>query len=94
MHGEVVVGHCELLEGAISLGLKNDGVVGLPCIRQAKLVLRRLRIVMTVQKMRFVIVLAMEGVVLGSGFEMRVRCRSCYGLEDGTLVLVSLTCQW
>ena len=47
-----------------------DGVRGLPCIRQAKLVLSRLRIVMTIRKMTLVMMLVVEGVVLG--FEMRV----------------------
>ena len=50
--------------------MRRLGASSLPCNRQAKLVLSRLRIVMTMRKMTFVIVLAMEGVVLGS--EMRV----------------------
>ena len=55
----------------------------LPCIRQAKLVLSKLRIVMTMRKMTFVMVLTIEGLVLGSGFEIRValqvvlRIRGC-----------------
>ena len=54
----------------MSLDLYLDSVLGLPCIRQAKLVLSKLRIVMTIRKMTLVMMLVEEGVVLG--FEMRV----------------------
>ena len=56
----------------MSLSLHLDGLPRFPCTRQAKVVLSRLRIMMTLRKMTLVMFLAMEGVVLWFEFETGV----------------------